>query len=108
MARARVDPEQRALTMARLAALRAAGAPTSAHVRLAAAGPDVAERTVWRWLGQDAPAAARTGPARYALSATDREALAYFRGSIAAVARARAAVVAGLGQVAGARCRAFW
>ncbi|MEV4283566.1 hypothetical protein [Actinoplanes xinjiangensis] len=49
----------------------------------------------------------RTGPARYALTATDREAFAYFRGNIAAVARARAAVVAGLGQVAGAPVPAF-
>ncbi|WP_203790384.1 hypothetical protein [Paractinoplanes rishiriensis] len=42
------------------------------------------------------------GPDPYTLSAADREAFAYFRGNIAAVAPARAAVVGGLGQVAGA------
>jgi putative transposase len=94
----RVDPERRRAAVDRLLALRAAGTLTTGNVRLAAAGLGVAERTVWRWLGPDvAPA-----PVRYELSAADREAFAYFRGNIAAVARDRAAVVAGLGQVAGA------
>ena len=100
MAGPRVDPEQRAAAVARLTALRQAGTLTAAHVRMAASGLQVDERTVWRWLGMSGPG--RTGPARYALTAADREAFAYFRGNIAAVARARAAVVAGLGQVAGA------
>jgi putative transposase len=43
----------------------------------------------------------RTGPAPYELSEADREAFAYFHGNIAAVQRARAAVVAGAGTAAG-------
>ncbi|MBB4744001.1 putative transposase [Actinoplanes octamycinicus] len=99
MAGARVDPEQRAAVVARLTALRQAGSLTTAHVRTAASGLRVGERTVWRWLGTTGPG--RTGPARYELTPTDREAFAYFRGNIAALARARAAVRSGLGQVAG-------
>ena len=99
MAGARVDPEQRAATVARLMALRAAGTLTTAHARIAAKGLGVDLRTVWRWLGTTGPG--RTGPGRYLLCAADREAFAYFRGNIAAVARARTAVVSGLGRVAG-------
>lgn len=94
----RVDPERRRAAVDRLVALRAGGTLSTAHVRLTADGLGVAERTVWRWLDLE-PA---SGPGRYVLSGADREAFAYFRGNIAAVARARAAVVAGLGQVAGA------
>lgn len=94
----RVDPERRGAAVDRLRALRAVGELSTAHVRLAADGLGVAERTVWRWLGPELAAAAT----RYVLSDADREAFAYFRGNVAALARARAAVAAGLGQVAGA------
>lgn len=96
-----VDPEQRAATVARLVQLREAGALTAAHVRLAAAGHGVDERTVWRWLGRG-PSQGRPGrPERHELSDTDREAFAYFRGNVTAVARARDAVVAGADRAAG-------
>ena len=65
MAGARVDPEQRAATVARLMALRAAGTLTTAHARIAAQGLGVELRTVWRWLGTPGPG--RTGPGRYVL-----------------------------------------
>ncbi|MFI6603135.1 hypothetical protein ACIBHX_43420 [Nonomuraea sp. NPDC050536] len=53
-----VDRERRAATLARLTALREAGHLSTEHVRLAARGLDVTERTIWRWLdepAQDAP-----------------------------------------------------
>ncbi|MBA2897740.1 putative transposase [Nonomuraea soli] len=92
-----VDRERRAATLARLTALRAAGHLSTEHVRLAASGLAVTERTIWRWLdqpAQDAPR--RPGRAPYELSVADREAFAYFRGNIAAVHRARSAVTAPL------------
>jgi hypothetical protein len=70
MASERVGQEQRAATLARLAALQAAGTLGTAHVRQAAGGLHVAERTVWRWLNEAAPA--RTGPKGFQLSAADR------------------------------------
>jgi putative transposase len=105
----RVDAEQRASAVARLAALRATGSLTTAHVRLAATGLHVTERTVWRWLGAG-PADTSAQPSAlpesadriYRLSAADREAYAHYRGNAAAVHRARAPVVSGLGQAAGA------
>ena len=91
----RADPERRQAAVERLGQLRAAGELTTGHVRLAASGLGVTERTVWRWLrladGQpDAPA----GRGRYQLSEADREAYARYRGNVAAVHRARAAVLA--------------
>ena len=91
----RADPERRQAAAERLSQLRAAGQLTTGHVRLAASGLGVTERTVWRWLrladGQcDAPA----GRGRYQLSEADREAYARYRGNVAAVHRARAAVLA--------------
>ncbi|MGV9383512.1 hypothetical protein ACWDRB_47400 [Nonomuraea sp. NPDC003707] len=76
---------------------------TSGHVRLAASGLGVDERTVWRWISQDGPGAraARPGKQPYQLSETDREAFAYYRGNISAVHRARTAAVAGDGLAAG-------
>ncbi|GLW35199.1 hypothetical protein Areg01_81350 [Actinoplanes regularis] len=98
-----VDPERRRATVARLTALRVAGTLTPEHVRLAATGLGVTARSVRRWLEPTAAAEPRpAGPAGYQLTAADREAFAYFRGNIAAVARARDAAVAGLGQVVGA------
>jgi len=79
----------------RLRQLRDSGELTTAHVRLAASGLGVAERSVWRWLG---PAADRPGTsaerAPYRLSEADREAYARYRGNVAAVHRARSAVLA--------------
>jgi hypothetical protein len=46
-----VDPQRRAAAVARLWQLREADQLTSAHVRLAASGLGVAERSVWWWLG---------------------------------------------------------
>lgn len=91
-----VDRERRAATVARLTTLREAGQLTTDHVRLAAEGLAVTERTIWRWLNQPAQRAPqRPGRAPYELSRADREAFAYFRGNVAAVHRARAAVVDG-------------
>lgn len=96
----RVDAEQRTSAVARLEALRANGALTTAHVRMAASGLNVTERTVWRWLGS--PEDQDRGERLYRLSETDREAYAHYRGNITAVHRARAAVVSGSGQIPGA------
>ena len=96
-----VDPEQRAARVARLRQLRETGALTAAHVRLAAAGHGVGERTVWRWLARGDAQARPARPGRHELSDTDQEAFAYFRGNVTAVARARAAVAAGGDRAAG-------
>lgn len=94
--------------MARLVALREDGQLSPAHVRLAAEGLRVSVRTVRRWIEPGAPAGPRrTGVARYVLSETDREAFAYFRGNIAAVYRARRAVLDGRGEAAGVPIPAF-
>ncbi|MES9604025.1 MULTISPECIES: Mu transposase C-terminal domain-containing protein [Actinomadura] len=91
----RVNPERRAAAVARLLDLREAGALTSGHVRLAAAGLGISERTVWRWLGSPGgDRGRRPGREPYQLTDIDREAFAYFHGSVAAVHRARDAVAA--------------
>ena len=46
----RADPERRRAAVERLGQLREAGELTAAHVRLAASGLGVRDRTVWRWL----------------------------------------------------------
>jgi putative transposase len=97
----RVDPERRAATLSRLRGLRAAGVLDSAQVRLAAVGLGVAERTVWRWLSLGDHTSDPVGRPAYRLSDADREAFAAFRGNVAAVFRARCAVVEGARQVAG-------
>lgn len=97
----RVDREQRQATVARLAQLRADGTLTAEHVRLAASGLGVSERTVRRWLESDAGEPARPGPAPYRLSDTDMAAYQHYRGSIAHVHRVRSAVLAGQDTVAG-------
>jgi putative transposase len=50
-----VDHEEKAALLTRLEALRADGGLTADHVRLAADGLGVSERTVWRWLGGYGP-----------------------------------------------------
>jgi putative transposase len=91
----RADPERRRAAVGRLGQLRDSGELTAAHVRLAASGLGVRERTVWRWLrlaaGQPGTSAKRTA---YELSEADREAYARYRGNVAAVHRARSAVLA--------------
>ncbi|AGL15144.1 Mu transposase C-terminal domain-containing protein [Actinoplanes sp. N902-109] len=95
-----VPAQQRAATVARLLQLREAGTLSGEHVRLAAAGHGVDERTVRRWLQRgDQQRAVR--PEWHQLSDTDREAYAYFRGNVTALARARAAVLAGETRAAG-------
>ncbi len=77
-----VDRERRAATVTRLIALRTAGTLTTEHVRLAARGLKVTERTIWRWLDEQSrtpPQQARTGQPgcrAYALTPIDREAFA--------------------------------
>jgi len=87
----RPDLERRQAAVERLGHLRAAGQLTAAHVRLAASGLGVTERSVWRWLR---PPGAPAGRGRYQLSEADREAYARYRGNVAAVHRARQAVLA--------------
>ena len=71
------------------------GELTAAHVRLAASGLGVRERTVWRWLRLAAgQPGAPAGRVPYQLSEADREAYARYRGNVAAVHRAREAVLA--------------
>jgi putative transposase len=96
-----VDRQHRLATVARLAELRAAGSLTTAQVRLAASGHGVEERTVWRWLDRGEAGSRPARSDRYQLSETDREAYAHFRGNVAAVERARAAVLAGQTTAAG-------
>ncbi|MFC3494837.1 Mu transposase C-terminal domain-containing protein [Glycomyces rhizosphaerae] len=95
---ARVDPEARQATVNRLLALRAEGALTTAHVQQAADGLGVSQRTVWRWIG---PSERSSSPTAYRPTETDLAAYAYFRGNVAAVTRARDAVIAGKPVAAG-------
>jgi putative transposase len=89
------DPERRRAAIERLGQLREAGELTTGHVRPAASGLGVRERTVWRWLSLAASEpAAQDGRVGYQLSEADREAYARYRGNVAAVHRARAAVLA--------------
>jgi putative transposase len=94
----RADPERRRAAVERLRQLQDSRELTTAHVRLAASGLGVAERTAWRWLS---PAAGQpdtsTERAPYQLSEADREAYARYRGNVAAVHRARSAVLANPG-----------
>ena len=91
----RADPERRRAAVERLGQLREAGELMAAHVRLAASGLGVRERTVWRWLslaaGQPGTPAGRGA---YQLSEADREAYVRYRGNMAAVHRARGAALA--------------
>jgi putative transposase len=84
----------------RLVELRDAGTLTAEHVRLAASGHGVDERTVRRWLARTEQARP-TRPELYRLTETDRAAYAYYRGNVAAIERARAAVLAGQAAAAG-------
>jgi putative transposase len=76
-----VDRQRRLATVARLAELRAAGSLTTEHVRLAAVGHGVDERTVWRWLDRSEQSRPPR-PERYQLTQADREAYAHFRGNV--------------------------
>lgn len=80
---------KRAAAVARLNQPRDAEQLSAAHVRLAAEGLGVSERTVWRWLAAPARVPEHRGPEPYVLSETDREAYALYRGNVAAVHRAR-------------------
>lgn len=92
--------------MARLRQLRDDGALSSSHVRVVAASMGVSERTVWRWLSTP-PRTMQQARSSYRLTDIDREAFAFFRGNVAALARARRAVVDGVGQTAGANVPDF-
>lgn len=98
-----VDHERKAALLARLEMLRADGGLTAAHVRLAAEGHGVSERTIWRWLREPA---SNPRPS-FALSEADREAFAFYGGNIAAVHRARTAALSGKGAAAGVPVPAF-
>lgn len=95
----RVDPERRQSVVSRLRALREAGNLTTAHIRMAATGLKVTERTVWRWIGPQAGCHSR--PSRYEPTQTDQEAFTYYRGNVAALDRARSAAIAGQQEAAG-------
>ncbi|MEU1785024.1 hypothetical protein ABZ553_03825 [Streptomyces sparsogenes] len=84
----RVSAEKRRAAVERLSRLREDEALTAAHARTVADGLGVSERTVWRRLAPPKPAAPAVRP-RYELSETDRDALAFYRGNVAAVLRAR-------------------
>ncbi|WP_242911480.1 Mu transposase C-terminal domain-containing protein [Actinomadura terrae] len=98
-----VSREQREATTVRLRHLRQAGDLSAEHVRLAASGLGITERTVWRWLATPEQGRKPQGRAPYRLTDTDREAYAYFRGNVAAVHRARTAAVSGSGSAAEVR-----
>ncbi|MFJ9079366.1 Mu transposase C-terminal domain-containing protein [Streptomyces sp. NPDC102278] len=97
----RVSAEKRRAAVERLSRLREDEALTAAHVRTVADALEVSERTVWRWLAPPNPDEPAARP-RYELSDTDRAAFAFYRGNVAALARARHAVTAGDGTTAGA------
>ncbi|WP_331718491.1 Mu transposase C-terminal domain-containing protein [Streptomyces virginiae] len=99
---AKIAAEVRRTAVARLEELRADGVLTAGHVRTVAQSTGVSERTVWRWLSSPAARPVRQSRPRYLLSETDREAFAFYRGNIAALHRARQAVLAGDGTTAGA------
>ncbi|MEV5576912.1 Mu transposase C-terminal domain-containing protein [Spirillospora sp. NPDC052269] len=103
------DRQRWQVTLLRLHDLRAQGALTPQHLRLAAAGLGVTVRTVRRRLTAFTPDAAvlRRGPDPYRLSRTDLDAYAFYRGNIAFVFRARQAVLEGSGTVAGGPVPAF-
>ncbi|WP_405689802.1 helix-turn-helix domain-containing protein [Streptomyces sp. NBC_00057] len=97
----RVSAEKRRAAVERPSRLREDEALTAAHVRTVADALEVSERTVWRWLAPPKAAEPAVRP-RYELSATDQAAFAFYRGNVAAPARARRAVTAGDGTTAGA------
>jgi hypothetical protein len=80
-----LDPQVKALLVARLREQRGAGTLSAAQVRAAAAGVGVAERTVWAWLAQEADALERRPRTRYVITEADRDAYADNSGNIAAV-----------------------
>lgn len=90
-----VDPEQRRAATEQLRQRAAAGTLTARHVRLAATGCGVSERTVWRWIGTQEPQADGRARPGYQLTDTDREAFAFYRGNATAVHRARQATLQG-------------
>ncbi|MFJ9523644.1 Mu transposase C-terminal domain-containing protein [Kitasatospora sp. NPDC101801] len=98
---ARTGAHERAAVVARLRQLRDEDALSSEHVRVVAASLGVAERTVWRWLSAPLPVP-RQPESSYRLTEADREAFAFFRGKVAALARARQAVLDSSGPTAGA------
>ncbi|MFC8898523.1 Mu transposase C-terminal domain-containing protein [Streptomyces cinereoruber] len=98
----RVSTEKRRAAVERLSRLREDESLTASHVRTVADGLGVSERTVWRWLAPPKPPTAPAPRPRYELSETDRDALAFYRGNVAAVVRARRAVTDGDGTTAGA------
>ncbi|WP_413230040.1 integrase catalytic domain-containing protein [Kitasatospora herbaricolor] len=98
---ARTGAQERAAVVARLGRLRDEGALSSEHVRVVAASLGVAERTVWRWISAPSPAQRRP-QSSYRLTDIDREAFAFYRGNVAALARARQTVLDCTGQTAGA------
>ncbi|MFE7235933.1 Mu transposase C-terminal domain-containing protein [Streptomyces sp. NPDC057596] len=104
---AKSTAEVRRTAVARLEELRAEGVLTAGHVRTVAQSCGVSERTVWRWLSAPVARPARQPRPRYALSETDREAFAFYRGNIAALYRARHAVLCGDGTTAGAPVPVF-
>lgn len=104
---ARADREALDSAVARLRDLRDSGALVTAHVRLAAQGLGLSERSMWRHL-RDSHDEREEGRTAYRLSDTDREAFAHFRGNVAAVHRARQAVVGGSTVASGVPSRHSW
>jgi putative transposase len=88
-----LDPQLRALVVARLRDKRAEGRLTSGDVRVAASALSVGERTLWRWLAEANAApevvTARSSPRRYVLTEADRDAYLDWRGNVAALRRDR-------------------
>lgn len=97
---ARANHEALNSAVARLRDLRDSGALVTAHVRLAAQGLGLSERSMWRHL-RGSHEEREEGRCAYRLSDADREAFAHFRGNVAAVHRARQAVVDGATVAAG-------
>ncbi len=88
-----LDPQLRALVVARLRDKRADGRLASGDVRVAATALSVSERTLWWWLAEVSAdpevVTARGSPRRYVLTEADRDAYLDWRGNVAALRRER-------------------
>ncbi|MBV9161697.1 MAG: hypothetical protein JO309_09785 [Pseudonocardiales bacterium] len=90
-----IDPEVRAVLVARLRQRRAAGQLRSADVRAAAVSLGIGERTLWDWLSKGGEQSGRKVRARYEITVgawhgalgRDQAALRRLVGRLAGVAR---------------------
>lgn len=83
----RVDPQAKALLVARLRDRRRAGEPIGDEVRRVARELDVGARSVWRWVAEFTEPDAGPRADRYELTEADLDGFARWQGNVAAVHR---------------------